>query len=130
MKITVDGREVEDFQKTLAKVASGPVLKDITAVVAKGALNIKRDAAKRAGGMAHAPAYPRSITYDLRAGWTGPYADIGPDKQKRQGALGNVLEYGTVNNPPHPHLRPAADAEQPRFEKAIEDLVARPLEGR
>ena len=46
-------------------------------------------------------------------------ADIGPDKSKPQGALGNILEYGTVNNAPFAHLGPALDREAPGFTKAI-----------
>jgi hypothetical protein len=130
VKITVDGREVENFERRLGKVAAGVVLRDARAVVEKGALNIKKDAAQRIRGLAHARAYPFSITYDVYSGLTGPVAEIGPDKTKRQGALGNILEYGTVNNPPHPHMRPAADRELPRFEKALQDLATRLLEDR
>jgi len=57
-------------------------------------------------------------------------AEIGPDKLRRQGPLGNLLEYGSVHNAPHPHMIPAAEAEQPRFEQAMEDLSARLLEDR
>lgn len=96
---------------------------DARKVVAKGALNIKDDARRRIRGLAHARAYPSSITYDLWPNWRGAVAEIGPDKAKRQGALGNLLEYGSVNNPPHPHLAPALAAERPRFERAMEDLA-------
>ncbi|MEO3922710.1 hypothetical protein ABGB07_02325 [Micromonosporaceae bacterium B7E4] len=98
-------------------------------VVQKGALNIKTDAQRRIGGLRHAPSYPSSITYDTTETATGVYAEIGPDKNRRQGALGNLLEYGSVNNPPHPHMIPAGEAEVPKFEKAMEDLAAKPLEG-
>lgn len=91
-------------------------------VVGKGALNIKNDAKRRVRGLRHAPAYPYAIGYDVGQGLKGPFADIGPDKDKRQGALGNILEYGTVNNPPRPHLGPALDDEAPRFEAALADL--------
>ena len=127
--MTFDGREVEGLKETLAKAAAG-LGKDVEQVVARGALNIKKDAAKRIGGLAHARAYPRSITYDMRPGLKGPSAEIGPDKSRRQGALGNLLEYGSVNNPPRPHMRPAAEAELPRFERALEDLVVKKVEGR
>ena len=97
-------------------------------VVAKGALNIKRDAQRRVTGLAHAPAYPRAITYDSHETPAGGWAEIGPDKEKRQGALGNVLEFGTVKNPPRPHMAPAADAELPRFEKAMGGLAEKAIE--
>lgn len=91
------------------------------AVVAKGALNIKTEAARFASGIRHAPAYPRSITFDL--GTNGLSAEIGPDKGRRQGALGNILEYGTSKNPPLAHLGPAFDREVPRFVTAIEAVA-------
>lgn len=111
----------------LGKVAAS-TLPAARAVVAKGAVNIKTQARQLAGGLQHAPAYPASITYDEYTvpGVVG--AEIGPDKEKRQGALGNVLEFGTVNNPPHPHLRPAAEAEEPRFIEAVADLGVELLE--
>lgn len=96
-------------------------------VVERGALNIKDDARRRISGHPHAPAYPSTITYDTYRGLRGPVAEIGPDKGKRQGALGNILEYGTVNNAPLPHMIPAAEDELPKFERAMEDLAVKAL---
>ena len=107
--------------------ASAVAVEDVTAVVAKGALNIKTDAARRVSGLKHAPAYPRSITYDMYVTFAGPSAEIGPDKNKRQGALGNILEYGTTKNAPIPHMGPAADAEEPKFVSALETLAVEAL---
>ncbi|MCX5066907.1 hypothetical protein OOJ91_13730 [Micromonospora lupini] len=104
--------------------------KETRAVVQRGALNIKRDAQGRVRGLAHAPAYPYAISYDTKETPASYTAEIGPDKAKRQGALGNLIEFGSVNNAPRPHMIPAGDAERPRFEKAMEDLAARILEGR
>ncbi len=99
-------------------------------IVAKAAVNVKKDARKRASGLRHAPLYPRSIGYDEVDTALGPAADVGPDKDRPQGALGNILEYGTTNNPPRPHMGPAVAAELPRMEKAAADLAARLLESR
>ena len=47
--------------------------------------------------------FPASITYDIR----GLDAEIGPDKRKKQGALGNLLYFGTAKTGPtleHPSL--------------------------
>jgi HK97 gp10 family phage protein len=107
-----------------AKVAPGEARK----VVQKGALNIKNGARQRIGRPAHAPAYASSITYDTKETPGGAEAEIGPDKGKRQGALGNLLEYGSINNAPIPHIRPAVDEELPKFEKAMQDLAEKALE--
>jgi hypothetical protein len=129
MRTSLDGDAVKRYSELLDDTADR-AYDDVEAVVKKGALNIKRHSARLISGLAHAPAYPRAINYDIYRDRRGPYADIGPDKKRRQGALGNILEYGTVNNPPHPHMRPAGEAELPRFVKAVEDVTVRPLEAR
>jgi hypothetical protein len=125
-RIKFDTTEVSAVADVLAN-AAGVAPEVARKVVAKGALNIKTDARRRISGLAHAPAYPFSITYDSHETATGAWAEIGPDKDRRQGALGNILEYGTRKNPPHPHMLPAAEAETPRFAKAMEDAAVRAL---
>lgn len=105
-------------------------------VVAKGALNIKTDARRRVSGIAHAPMYPYTITYDSHETPTGAWAEIGPDKEKHVGGgphhtpgnLGGFFEFGSPRSAPIPHMRPAAEAELPRFQKAMEAIAAKPLE--
>lgn len=128
MDIKVDPGEVKELREILAR-AAGAAPDEARKVVSKGLLNIKNDAKKRVSGLAHAPAYPRSITYDTGSSATAAWGEVGPDKAKRQGALGNLLEYGSVHNAPIPHIGPAADAELPRFEQAMTDMAARLIEG-
>lgn len=52
-------------------------------------------------GLQHAPAYPYSIGYDVHLSPTEVEVEIGPDKDKPQGALGNLIEFGSAHNPPH-----------------------------
>ena len=52
-------------------------------------------------GFAHAPRYPYSISYDLDLRADGIEVEVGPDKSMPQGALGNLIEYGSSHNPPH-----------------------------
>jgi len=99
-------------------------------VVAKGLLNIKKAAREAWSGLAHAPSLPRAVTYETDVSGTAAFGEVGPDKAKRQGALGNLLEYGSVNNAPRPALDPALTAEEPRFADALEDLGIDLLEGR
>jgi hypothetical protein len=104
--------------------------RDARAVTRRGAMNIKRDWAVNARATApkHAPAYPRAISYDVY-NYTPDMtiAVIGPDKGRTQGALGNLLEYGSVNNPPHNDGGRALAVELPRFEAQIAAIVARGL---
>lgn len=102
--------------------AQRDVVPEAKKVLSRAALNVKNDAKKKVSGIKHAPAYPRAITYDTDWNGTLGRAEIGPDKDKRQGALGNILEYGTVNNPPYAHLGPALDYEGPNFERYLGEL--------
>jgi hypothetical protein len=90
----------------------GPAMK---AVTAKGALNVKnaaRDSILSQTTHAYVKQYPNSISYSItKAIQSFVEAEIGPDKGKPQGALGNLLEYGSSKNAPLPHLGPALDAE-------------------
>lgn len=99
------------------------VQRQVPEVVRKGAVNVRDEWRQRASGLRHAPAYPRSITFDDEWQGNGYEARIGPDKTLPQGALGNLIEYGSANNPPQGHGSAAATSEEPRFEKALEHLV-------
>jgi len=99
------------------------VLDILEPVVKKGAVNIKKDwrAKAAAAAPAHAKRYPYSIGFDVarsvlahRVG-----AVIGPDKDATQGALGNLLEFGSANNPPQLSGQQALDAEADEFERQI-----------
>jgi hypothetical protein len=106
------------------------IVGEVRGVVAKGALNIKKDVRRAWANLRHAPALPRSVGYDVKVRGLTVTAEVGPDKSKRQGALGVFLEYGSVHNAPRPALAPAADAEEPRLASALEDINADLLEGK
>jgi hypothetical protein len=127
LSVTVSG--MDEWETVLAK-ADADVIPRARDVVSKGALNVKEDWRERWSGLKHAPSLQYAVTYDTAEEGTRLSAEIGPDKDKRQGALGNLLEFGSVNNAPHPAGSPALDVEQPRFEKAIEDLGLQLLEGK
>ncbi len=107
--------------------AADLALAETRKVIAKGAANIKADARRRISGHPHLRHLPAAITYDPHESPGVVWAEIGPDKGRPQGALGNIPEFGTVKNPPTPYMRPAGDAERPRIERAMEDLAARAL---
>lgn len=93
-------------------------------VVAKGARNIKQDWARTWAGLRHAPALAAAVTYDTNITRGGVEAEIGPDKNRRQGALGNIVEFGTAKNGSIPGGAPALDREEPKFEAAVGVIVA------
>lgn len=107
-------------------------------IVGQGCLQIKRDAQRTIRAASHRgylPHYPRAISYDVTSGAGGIVGEVGPDRAKLQGGLGRILEFGTINSAPIPHLNPALEAELPRFERFVaelgESLIAggRPPEG-
>ncbi|HEX2551635.1 MAG TPA: hypothetical protein VHK64_08580 [Nocardioidaceae bacterium] len=126
-RIGFDGHELAYVATALEK-ATAVAAAETSKVVSRGALNIKTGARRRITGLAHARRYPYAIDYDLHVTGRGAVADVGANKDKPQGALGNLLEYGSIKNPPHPHIRPAADDEMPKFEKAMDDLAVKALE--
>jgi hypothetical protein len=94
-RIGFDGRDLAYVVTSIDK-ASAVAAAETAKVVGRGALNIKNDARRRITGLRHAPRYPYSIDYDLYVTGRGAVADVGPNKSKRQGALGNLLEYGST----------------------------------
>lgn len=129
MNARFDMRDVRRLERHLAR-SIPRIRRDARGVVARGALNVKRDWRNnaRATGRKHAKHYPRSIGFDIaRYGPDIWAATIGPDKGGPQGALGNLLEYGSVHNPPHNDGGRALAVEMPRFVAQMELLAARGL---
>lgn len=91
-------------------------------IVQRGCFNIKGDWRRRWSGHPHIPALPYAITYDTELFANAASGEVGPDKGRRQGALGNIIEFGTPNNAPIPGGLPTLEEEAPKFEKALGDL--------
>lgn len=124
----IDARELLALQRHLTTAAQRTATQAV-GVVSRGALQIRRDWSGRWSGHGHIPALPASISYDLTSSGLAISAEIGPDKERRQGALGNLLEFGSVKNAPMPGGLPALAAEEPRFIAAVADLAGRALRG-
>lgn len=129
MSARFDMRDVRRLERHLARVVP-QARRDTRAVVMRGAVNVKngwRANARQTSGK-HAKHYPRTVGFDI-----APYgsdiwaATIGPDKGGVQGPLGAILEYGSVNNPPHNDGGRALAAELPAFEAQMALIVARGL---
>ena len=113
------------------KHAAETVLEETSKVVKKGVQNIKTDTQARWAGARYAPSLAAAVSYDdpVIEGNTVS-SEVGLDKDRRQGALGNIYEFGVPGTAPQPALNPAADVEEPRFAKALEDLGGDLLEGK
>lgn len=90
-------------------------------VVEKGAVNVKTGMRADASGHPTFRYFPRSISYDVTDGGLG--AEIGPDKDLVQGALGNIVYFGTSKNAPVLNINGPIDKEQPRFADALADVA-------
>jgi len=121
---TVEVAKYADMLVDAAGVAPAEARK----AVAKGALNIKTDARRRRSGSKYLPRLAAAITYESQATRTGGWAEVGPEHGKAQGNLGHIPESGTLKNAPEPYMRPAAEAELPRFERAMEAAAAKALD--
>ena len=101
---------------------------DATAVVKRGALNVKRGWAQNvritSGG--HLARLPYTISYDVTVSGGFVTAEVGPDKGRGgQANLGAIDEYGSRNNPPHMNGQRALDDEAPEFYRQLERIVGK-----
>lgn len=117
----------DDFEK-----AAREAVPSAKKIVGQGCNNIKKDAKRIIRAASHRgylPHYPRSISYEVKASGTLVSGEVGPDSAKLQGGLGRLLENGSINNSPIPHLGPGLDLEENRFYGYMEDLGVKLLEG-
>lgn len=129
MDLQVDLSEVERLVEDLELGEHiGP---NLVSAFEKSALMVKDSWRENASGMRHAPHYPRSISYDVE-GFSDGFGDvsvaeiraeIGPDKTKRQGALGNLIEFGSINNPPKGHGSAALKNSESQVQKNVENAI-------
>lgn len=125
MSIQLDTRELSRLAADLGRVPASVV--PACGVVLDQTAQIVRDDMRRvARSRRSIRHFARSITYDIR----GLRAEIGPDKNLRQGPLGNVLYFGTHRHGPvleHPNA--ALDRAAPRFEATLASVVEQALAG-
>lgn len=115
---SVDTSQLRELVAVFGEIEKG-MLKKVDGVVGRAGFNVKTEAVRRVSGYAHLPKYPKSISYDQFHGLGVSGVVIGPDKNRPQGALGNIIEDGSPTSEPIPHLAPAAALEAPRFEQAL-----------
>ena len=123
MGVEVDVSEFRALSVDLGR-AAGRVVADVESVMERGALGVKsamvEDAKAHTG---HAKHFHRSISYDRAPGIGSITYEIGPDKGRTQGALGNLLYFGSVNNGPVLDVEAGLTAEAPLIEKHLLKIV-------
>ncbi len=117
--MSVDFSEVERLASDLEKVPDETRSK-FSKVVEKGALNVKNGMQRDARNSGHYKHFSRSISYDM----VGEFeAEIGPDKGRIQGALGNLLYFGRSTTAGVLNINGPIHREQPRTVDAIADVA-------
>lgn len=126
--VDVDKTELDRLTADLGEVPRR-ASRNLRQAIEVTARKVRDTARANASGMAHAPAFPYSITYDITgSGGSGTGstldAEIGPDKDRPQGALGNLIEYGSIRNPPQGIMHGALQANEADFERGIDIAIA------
>jgi hypothetical protein len=111
-----DFSEVRALAHDIGKI-SGKVFPEVRAAVVKAAVNVKKDTRERISDHPTWKRLERTVGYDMH----GLAADIGYE-DTGQGELAGIHEFGSAKRAPHPALIPAANAEEPRFLKALGDV--------
>jgi hypothetical protein len=117
-----DTSELTELSNDLGKIP-GRMVKDQVAAVEKSARRVESSWRQRWSGISHAPNLAKAVTHEVKTRPGEVTGIIGPDKDLRQGALGNIIEYGTSNNAPIPGGGPALKSEEPRLLKDIGDIA-------
>lgn len=127
--MTFKGVDVGELNDLAADLHRGGFLVALSglAAVEHSAANLTSTARELAPHGPHTPTYAASITYDIEVEIAAITAEIGPDKEKPQGPLGNIFEYGTSEVAPQAHIGPAVDIENPNFYGAIGAIAAKAL---
>ncbi len=114
--------ELRQLATNLGHVA-GDALKDVDAVIQKGALNIKKEMAYSAVWSKHFKGMAGSISYDSHYLPGRVRYVIGPDKSRRGGALGNIAYFGTSRGGGTLDIDQPLQSESPRTMRALADLL-------
>lgn len=131
MSMSFDFTEVDALAVDLGEVPDR-VRRNVPKALTVTARNMKddwRNLAKGASGR-HAKAFPNAITYDVETLADGYVADIGPELQRNQGALGFLEEgVGSQNTAGQNAIPLVVKANENDFIRGMLLAVAEPLEG-
>ena len=118
--VEIDAHEVKEFASELGKVPT-KVVTGVRPAVVKAGVNMKNQLREEMAASKHFKA-ANSISFDEGDG--GMAVEVGPTKSGA-GNLANIAYFGGGNGGGGtvPDPRGALDAEAPRFEKELTDLV-------
>lgn len=118
--MSIDFSQVDKLADDLKHVPD-ETLPKVRKVVARGAVTVKNQMRDEARSTGHYRHFFRSISYDETDDGLG--AVIGPDKAMIQGALGNLLYFGTSRTAGVLDINGPVNREAPRMADAIADVA-------
>lgn len=121
--MSADARELESFAMDLGR-AGDKAMKDVEAVVFKGAMNVKRGMVQELQSSQHFRSIAKSVDFDIESRPNGVEAEIGPKSGAREpGNLANIAYFGTSRGGGTVDFMKPFEAEKPRFEQAIQEVL-------
>lgn len=124
MSFYVDASEALVVASNLGKIA-GSTVDEVDAILKKGAQNIKTEMEMDLRWSEHFKGMAGSISYDSDYRIGEPAYEIGPDKSRRGGSLGNIYYFGTSRGGGHGDLEKPLRSEEPRLTSALADLAGK-----
>lgn len=126
----IDLSEVRALATDLGRTTK-VVEREADRVLERGALGVKNAMVEdaRASHDGHARRFAGAISYDRRYGVGRLGYEIGPDKDRPQGALGNLLYFGSENNAPTLDIEAGLIEEEPRLMSEMAKMLGRVMGG-
>lgn len=121
MAADFDFSEIDKLAADITDAADA--LPNIKKAVSVTAFKVKESWRDRLKGSDTLPALPYAINYDVKVAGDSVEAEIGFDKSKKQGALGNISEFGSINNPPRGFGLASLEENQGDFETGIHRAI-------
>jgi len=115
---TLDVSGAKDLAATFS-AAGRKVERGAPKVVAKGALNVKRQMQEELSGSPHFKSAAAAVSYDI----DGAEAEIGPEIGRAGGSLAWIAAFGTGRTPAWWDFTKAARDEAPNLERFLADLA-------
>ena len=120
--------DFSDLDKLAADLGDGAdALPNVKKAVQVTAFKVKTVWRTKLGGSSTLPGLPAALSYDVEADAGSVDAEIGFDKSKGQGPLGNISEFGSPTVAPRGFGLASLEENQADFvtgiEKAIDDTL-------
>ena len=116
--------EIRQFAIAVGRIADG-AYEDVDAVITKGAVNVKKEMIADVSKSRHFHGMAGSITYEHHNTRGVIRREIGPDKGRRGGALGNIYYFGTSRGGGSGDIEKPLNSEEPRLLSAMNALVSK-----